>query len=47
MVCTNGTSGSAEMCPGGRSVGSTELGKDGGEVMPSSTSWTWEREGRF
>lgn len=40
MVCTNGVNGSSEMGPDGRSDGSTEFGNSGGEVIPSSTSFT-------
>lgn len=43
MVWTKGISGSEEIGPEGTSVGSTEWGKVGGDVMPSRTSFTCGR----
>lgn len=38
IVSTNSARGSSLTDPGGRSLGSTEWGNDGGEVMESITS---------
>ena len=47
MVCIKGVRGSEVTGPGGRSVGSTECGKVGGEVIEARMSSIWGRYRRL